>query len=221
MDKRTEQLMRENEALDQALSDENRDVLTDMVVYIRVAGISMYRQEQVRRDLTQMLLDAQERGVPASEVIGGDYQTFCDSVLAEVPQRSVHARALSACGGVCLCTGILAAIWFFFELLGLLTGTTAWPLLTVTAGQTAGMAVVLCTSAGIVAYICKTAFRPAKTENRKVWVVLVAVYALTLAVYAIWRTPLVKVNAYAAAVVILALFVLYFALNRVADRECD
>ena len=62
MRKKTKQLLEENNRLEEALSEESKTLLTDMVVYLRGSRISTWEQEQVRRDMTQMLLDAQARG---------------------------------------------------------------------------------------------------------------------------------------------------------------
>ena len=69
MRKQTKELLRENNELCRELSDEGNAVLTDMVVYLRGCDISMYDQERVRRDITQMLIDGERRGDPAGNVI--------------------------------------------------------------------------------------------------------------------------------------------------------
>lgn len=48
----------ENNELEKQLDDKTNDILTDIVVYIRNANISDIDQENVRRDITQMLIDA-------------------------------------------------------------------------------------------------------------------------------------------------------------------
>lgn len=48
----------ENNELEKQLDDKTNDILTDIVVYIRIANISDIDQENVRRDITQMLIDA-------------------------------------------------------------------------------------------------------------------------------------------------------------------
>lgn len=221
MNRQTKQLWKENNELEKQIAPENAAVLTDMVVYLRTANISLYRQEQIRQDVTQMLLDAQLRGESAADVIGGDYQAFCDSVLAEVPQRSLKTRALSSAGDACLYVGILATIWFCVQLAGGLTGQTAWPLLMVTAGELAGMLLILCLSVGVVFYVCKTAFRTGNTETWKVWAVLTVFLVLVLAAYAFWRTPLFQMHAYAVAGAVLGLFLLHVVLRGLAGREGD
>ena len=81
MRKQTKLLLEENNRLEEALQPEARSLLTDVVVYLRGSRVSTWEQEQVRRDVTRMLLDAQARGEDAREVIGPDPRAFCDSVI--------------------------------------------------------------------------------------------------------------------------------------------
>lgn len=62
MNRKTKELNRSNNALDQQISPENREAFTDMICYLRGAKISAYHQELVRYDLTEMVLSAQQRG---------------------------------------------------------------------------------------------------------------------------------------------------------------
>ena len=77
MNQRTKALLHENNQTEKQLSPAAQQILTDIVVYLRTAPISLYQQETVRRDITRMLLDGEARGAAAQEVIGNDYQAFC------------------------------------------------------------------------------------------------------------------------------------------------
>lgn len=76
MSREARMLRDENNKLEKQLDDKTNDILTDIVVYIRSANISDIDQETVRRDITQMLIDARGRGETAADVIGGDYKAF-------------------------------------------------------------------------------------------------------------------------------------------------
>ena len=84
---------------------------TDIVVYLRGASISMLDQELVRRDITQMIIDGQNAGVAVSDVIGGDYKAFCDSVIAEIPELTAKRRFAVSIGRGCLYAAIMLIIW--------------------------------------------------------------------------------------------------------------
>ena len=62
-------LRNESEQMSEKISKDGRKVLEDMTLYIRGVDISVYDQERVRRDITQMILDGEQRGDPASSVI--------------------------------------------------------------------------------------------------------------------------------------------------------
>ena len=85
MKKQTKKLIEENDILCEELSREANDVLRNMTGYIQRFGISRYEQEKVRRDIAEMLLEGEKRGISVKSTIGEDYQAFCDSVLSEMP----------------------------------------------------------------------------------------------------------------------------------------
>ena len=62
MNKRTKILRNESGRMAEKISKDGRQVLEDMVLYIRGVDISAYDQERVRRDITQMILDGEHRG---------------------------------------------------------------------------------------------------------------------------------------------------------------
>ena len=94
MSRRVKDILKENNELEKQLSDDGKKVLTDIVVYLRGVPVSMYEQEKVRRDITQMLIDGEKRGNSSKEVIGEDYREFCDSIVAEIPHMSIKEKVL-------------------------------------------------------------------------------------------------------------------------------
>ena len=61
MRRKTKLLLQENNRAEEALSAKGRELLTDIVVYLRGSRVSTWEQELVRRDITEMLLDAEAR----------------------------------------------------------------------------------------------------------------------------------------------------------------
>ena len=118
--------MKENNDLSSQLRAEDNRVLTDMVVYIRGADISEYQQELVRRDITQMLIDGEQRGDTLEEIIGGDYKDFCDSVLNEVPHLTRAEKAVSFLGVVSVALAVLLGIQLLFSLMDLAGENGTW-----------------------------------------------------------------------------------------------
>ena len=104
-------LRAENNRLEKQLNKNSNEALTDIVVYIRSTNISDFDQETVRRDITQMLLDAQNRGCSAVSVIGGDYKAFCDEIIAEIPKLSKKQRLLTAVRYTLPALSMLFTVW--------------------------------------------------------------------------------------------------------------
>ena len=85
MRKKTKLLLEENNQAEAALNEQGKKLLTDIVVYLRGSRITTWEQEQVRRDITQLLLDAQARGEQAEAVIGSEPKDLCDSIPTALP----------------------------------------------------------------------------------------------------------------------------------------
>lgn len=122
MKEQRRRLSEENDVLCEQISKEGNEVLADMVSYIRRLEVSRYEQEKVRRDIAEMILEGEKRGIPARETIGDDYQEFCDSVLAELPKLSRREKALSVLRDASLFLAIWIPFWVF-ENFGSMDGT--------------------------------------------------------------------------------------------------
>ena len=177
MNRRTKQLLQENNRLEEQLTGENNRMMTDIIVYLRASNTTAYQQECVRRDITEMVLEGQRRGAPMEEVIGEDYKAFCDAVLSEVPKRTLRQMILSAVGSGCLYVDILAVIWLVFGAIGWLLGEGGWPWLTVTAGNLVALAAILGASIGLVEYICKNSFDENLGKSKVIPILLVLLVA--------------------------------------------
>ena len=177
MNRRTKQLLQENNRLEEQLTGENNRTMTDIIVYLRASNTTAYQQECVRRDITEMVLEGQRRGAPMEEVIGEDYKAFCDAVLSEVPKRTLRQRILSAVGSGCLYVDILAVIWLVFGAIGWLLGDGSWPWLAVTAGDLIALVAILGASIGLVEYICKNSFDENLGKRKVIPVLLVLLVA--------------------------------------------
>lgn len=110
MNRRAKALNRSNNELDKRINEENQDVFTDIICYIRGADISEYDQEVVRRDLTEMVLEAQERGEGIDIVIGEDYRNFCDSVIESFPARTGKQKVMHLIDMACMCMAIFGVM---------------------------------------------------------------------------------------------------------------
>lgn len=111
MYKETKELRKLNNQLDKKLTPDNNKVLTDIIVYLRGAKISEYDQELIRQDLLEMVLSAQERGEDIASVIGEDYKSFADNIVANVPKLTWKDRMLELLDIILLSSSILGVIF--------------------------------------------------------------------------------------------------------------
>lgn len=111
MNKNTKALRQENNQLACQLQPEAKGLLADIALYLHTTALTRHQQEQVRRDITHMLLDGASRGLSATEILGGDYHSFCDEVVAAMPPPSPQARRLNL---LSIALSELAALGIFF-----------------------------------------------------------------------------------------------------------
>ncbi len=214
MNKTTKQLLEENDLREKQLSLENQKLLTDIVAYLRSSSASTYQQELVHRDILDMLQEGEARGQTAREIIGVDFQAFCDEILAELPKRSMKQRIVYGLSIVSLTAAVLISIWLVFSLLGVsFQGRpfTLW--LPVTAGQLLGGVVIIALAYGLVEYICRTSFGEQNRTRLQAISFLVCIFLIFLLRIFLQR-PLFYLHAGIAAVLIAVLFVIY----KVTDR---
>lgn len=126
MDKRTRKLLRENNKSEKVLPEEANDLLTDIVVYLRSSNLSMYNQELIRRDVTQMLIEGDERGEYAKDVIGEDYEVFCDMLIAALPELTAKERRLAIIYQAITSTWFLLLCWLGFYCASLIGDGGKW-----------------------------------------------------------------------------------------------
>ena len=182
MKQKTKALLKENNQREKALSQESQAVLTDIVVYLRGQTLSEYCQEEVRRDIQEMVLEAEARGETINQVIGEDYQAFCDEIVAALPPRTRKERILDALETLLPAVAILAAIWVGFSLLtAVIRGESLWNL-SLSLGQGLLYVVILLVAWGLVTYVCRTSFRQKMGVWEKAAVGLAAVVVMALVI---------------------------------------
>ena len=124
MHKETKALLHENNQRETLLSPNFQSVLTDMVVYLRASRLPFSLQEQVRRDITDMFLAGQEKGASPAEIIGMDFQEYCDRLLQELPQNNRRTQTLCTIRDMSLVLCVGMAVLFLPELIGVLLSHT-------------------------------------------------------------------------------------------------
>lgn len=227
MKTKTKTLNQENNELDKWLTKENNVVMIDMICYLRVANISEYNQEVVRQDLLQMVLSAQERGEDIKTLIGGDYKSFCDEVIAALPQKSQKERVLDFIDTFLLSTSILGAIHIVIskETIALIhnavTGQQLNFQMPISLGNLLSYAIILVTAFLIVHVIGRNSLKPEIKHNQskpKKFIIGGAIGGGIMAVFLIiaWvgRQTLFTVNIFAACIFILGLYIAHKLLQK-------
>lgn len=203
----------ENNELEKQLDDKTNDILTDIVVYIRSANISDIDQENVRRDITQMLIDARGRGENADDVIGGDYKAFCDAIIAEIPKLSAKQRVMTAIRDTLPALGLLIGIWVVFSVAEQIINGETWYVTPVSVTDILGGAAMLILATLIVVYITKNSFnaKPAALVCLILLITAVVLCAALLLPNRIIFSPNIAADA--------ALVIVIFAAHKIIDNK--
>lgn len=215
MNKKTKRLLAENNCREKALSQESQDVMTDLVVYLRGQNISLHHQEEVRWDIQEMVLEAENRGETIAQVIGEDYQTFCDEIVAALPPRTWKERVLDALETLLPAIAILAALWVGFSLLTAAIQGASLLRLSLSLGQGLMYTVILFAAWALVTYVCRTSFRRENETREKVVLGLAAAGVVVLVLLENLLTwPTVTVPLPGAVLLVAVPLILYFFLSR-------
>ena len=222
MDKKTKQLNRRNNELDKQIRAENQEAFTDMICYLRGAAISEYDQELVRQDLTEMVLAAQQRGEGIEAVIGGDYKSFCDQVIASLPPKTARQKLLDLLDIVCRSLSILGLIFLVFAketraLLGdLFAGAPPHWGIAVSVGDLIAAVVIIAAAVIIVRATTRSALRATDKKRRVLKGMAIGAGAMIafLLIARLGGAVLFTVNILAVCAAILALFIAHKLLER-------
>lgn len=217
MSKRVKEMLKENNELEQQLSDEGRKVLTNIVVYLRGVPVSMYEQEKVRRDIIQMLIDGEKRETSAREVIGEDYREFCDSIVAEIPHMSRKEKVLVFIRDTLPALIVLLVIWCAGRLAEVLAGVLPSFNCPVTLGNLVGGILLLTGAEGLITLLTKYAFESSRSFDRKWGAVLVIVFIAAVCANYLITYKVFRIHLGLAVVLTLAIFVAY----RILDSNVD
>ncbi len=223
MGNKVKELQKQNNKLDKRINSENQEVFTDMICYIRGADISDYNQELVRRDLTEMMLSAQERGENIHHVIGGDFKEFCDNVIANIPPKTMKEKLLDSLDSLCVILSILGTINIVFskELFVMLQGLSkAKPVnynIDITIGTIISTIIILIASFGIVKIIMKHSFQKQSKNIRilKGFLVGGGIMAVFLVIAKFGEAVIFSINIFLAIAAVIALFAGHKLLSKI------
>ena len=214
MNKATKQLLEENNRRGEQLTPENQKILLDIVAYLRGSSASTYQQELVHRDILDMLQEGEARGQTAAQVIGEDYQTFCDEILTELPKRNMKQHIVYALSTVSLSAAGLLSIWLVFRLFEApFQNRPFTPWLPMTLGQLLGGIMLIAYSYGLVEHICRNSF-----EDRDPSRLQVISFFVCIGLFFIFCVSLQQIMFYLHAGIAALLIAVLFLIYKITDR---
>lgn len=222
MSNRTKKLNAQNNLLDEQISEENREIFTNMICYLRGANISEIEVELVRQDLTEMVLSAQSRGENIESVFKGDYKQFCDEVIENLPPKSRKQKMIDTLDMSCWGLSILLVINIVMSedtiamVKALVKNTTVNWNISVSVGSMVSILFIIVLANVIVNQITKNAF--SKKIKHKKWLAFACGSGFMLSVFLItWigRSTLFTINIFVAGVAALLMFTAHKVLENI------
>lgn len=221
-----EELRKLNNNLDEKISKENQPLFTDMICYIRSANISALSQEMVRRDLSEMVLAAQNRGENISDVIGGDFKEFCDEVISNLSPKTAKEKWIDQLDIFCSCMAILGTISIAFssDFREMIDNIISKQPVNYNIGVSVGMIISICVimiaAIFIVDRISKNALKKESVSNRSKRVIVgsvvgAALMTLFIVILKIGNPILFNINIFLAIAVLVGFFIAHKVLCRI------
>lgn len=103
-------LLNENNKLEEKVSKENLEIITNIIVYIKYQGICEIDVEIIRKDIIGMALECELREESFSSVIGEYYKGFADSLMKTCTKESITKKMLNFCF---IITGCMTSLFLF------------------------------------------------------------------------------------------------------------
>lgn len=208
MSKTTKELMAENTKREKQLAPENQTIYTNMIVYIRGANLSDQTVEQVRSEITEMLLDAQLRGENIEQVFGENYKEICDEIIEALPEKTRKEKIIDYIDIFFRSFWRLALIVVVTSFIGDIGAGENITGFQLTSGHLISMAIIILTAYGLVAYISKTAFKDNETKKQTALEILgiFLIMLLILLPTILFKTVLFEMSYVTAALLVALLF---------------
>lgn len=117
--KRLKILRKENNILEKELSKENKRIMTEIVLYLQSFPISIITLEQIRKDISLMLLNGEENQQSTKEILGDDYRLFCDNIVKELPRYNFFERNITLFGMLLFHIAVISLIIFCMSMISI------------------------------------------------------------------------------------------------------
>lgn len=217
MKKETKELLKKNNENEKQILEENDEIYTNMIVYLRGANISEYNQEKVREDLIAMIVDGQERGDDIQKVIGENYKEICDEIIAEIPKKTVKENVMYALMLTLDIVWIVGVISVIKTLIIMLAKNSKDMTFVFSLGDLISWGMIVFVAYLVVYYICSTTFREKERETNKVLSFIIIWFVCCIILCAIiLPSLLIKVTIFSVHIGVAALiFGAIFVISRI------
>ena len=221
MKKETKELLKKNNENEKQILEENDEIYTNMVVYLRGANISEYNQEKVREDLIAMIVDGQERGYDIQKVIGENYKEICDEIIAEIPKKTVKENVMYALMLTLDIVWIVGVISVIKTLIIMLAKNSKDMTFVFSLGDLISWGMIVFVAYLVVYYICSTTFREKERETNKVLSFIIIWFICCIILCAIiLPSLLIKETIFSVHIGVAALiFGAIFAISRIMSSR--
>ena len=206
-------MLKKNNSREEAISDENQEIYTNMVVYLRGSDLTEYNQEVVREDLIELILDGQERGDDIQKVMGSNYKEICDDIIDAMPKMSGKEKIIDLVGTSLNMLWILGTINIIMNLIISLIDRNSELNFTLSIGDILAGIIIIIFSNGVVWYVTKTALNEQQINIKKKrslfkgWLSLVVVFATILFAGIYFDTVVLNIHLITAVIIISLIFI--------------
>lgn len=219
MSRKTKKLNQQNNLLDKEIKEENQEIFTDMICYLRGSALSEYDVETVRQDLTEMILSAQNRGETIQSVIGHDYKAFCDDVIASLPPKTAKEKLIDTLDIISFCLSVLLVINILVSndtirlIQNLILKKPVDFHISFSVGSVISMLVIIILAYGIVHAIMKKAF--SEFNPKKTTFILAGILLILMFIAIAWlgKTTLFSANIFLVILSAAVLFIFHKILS--------
>ena len=217
MSRRVKDLLKENNRMNNLLSEEGQHVLTDIIVYLRGMPITMYQQEMIRSDVTRMLIDGEQRGSSANDVIGpglsGILRQHCKRASAvKCKRENTRSHTRSAA-----CNDHPACHLDFRSSVRIAAGISRTFYCPVTAGDLLSGLLIIFAAERLINYLCRHSFQDTHSWDIGFGVLIAVTLVLSLIVKMVLTFKLFYIHLALAALIILVLFLIYKIVDKYTD----
>ncbi|MCZ0702910.1 putative membrane-anchored protein [Natronobacillus azotifigens] len=217
MNKLAKELLKKNNTREKVISDDNQEIYTNMIVYLRGSDLTEYNQEVVREDMIELILDGQQRGDNIQKVMGGRYKEICDEIIEAIPKKTNKDKVMEYLGTSLNSIWILGVIALVKNLVMNFISDDAAFQFVLTVGDVLTILAIIFMANFIVWHITKTAFQ--SENNKKVgsflkeWIVISVAFAIILLGNIYLKTIIVSIPLWVAAIIVMFIFVISKVIN--------